>query len=178
MPEMADKNARYEALVTAYSGDLYRYARWLCRNPAMAEDLVQETFLRAWKSLASLRDDGAAKSWLKTILRREHARQYERYRPDFADDYDLDSVPGASTDEAEVLNMRHALDMLAEDYREPLVLQVVGGYSCQEIADIMGLSAGAVMTRVFRARRQLRSLFEEAAGTLGEGRDASEGGEQ
>ena len=76
--DRASKQTRFEALVYTLSTDLYRYAFWLCRGQDRAEDLVQETFLRAWRSLDSLRDDKAAKGWLITILRREHARGYER----------------------------------------------------------------------------------------------------
>ena len=82
---MRDKQTWFTALVNALSADLYRYAYWLCRDQDMAEDLVQETFARAWRSLDSLRDDRAAKSWLLTTLRREHARQYERTQPEFTD---------------------------------------------------------------------------------------------
>ena len=158
---MGNKEQRYEALVEAYSRDLYRYAYWLCRKQEMAEDLVQETFLRAWKSLHSLRDGKAAKSWLITILRREHARHYERYTPDFVDDYDFDTHAGETQMDTDLLAMRNAINMLSEEYREPLILQVIGGYSCQEIADQLGLSPAAVMTRVFRARKQLQAVFEQ-----------------
>ncbi len=57
-----DKQRRYEALVRAWHKDLYRYAYWLCKDPHIAEDLVQETCLRAWRSLDSLADDNAAKA--------------------------------------------------------------------------------------------------------------------
>ena len=70
------KKQRYESLVAALYQDVYRYAFWLCKNQALAEDLVQETFLRAWRSLDSLQNDKAAKAWLFTILRRENARLY------------------------------------------------------------------------------------------------------
>ena len=79
------KQQRYESLVAALYQDVYRYAFWLCKNQPLAEDLVQETFLRAWRSLESLQNDKAAKAWLFTILRRENARLYERYRPDLVD---------------------------------------------------------------------------------------------
>jgi RNA polymerase sigma-70 factor (ECF subfamily) len=82
---MKTKQLKYEALVRAYSDDLYRYGVWLCRDPNIAEDLVQETFLRAWRSLESLKDQGAAKSWLITILRRENARRFERKQFDLVD---------------------------------------------------------------------------------------------
>ena len=75
-----DRQRKYEALVRAYHRDLYRYAYWLCKDPTISEDLVQETCLRAWKSLDSLQDEKAAKSWLITILRRENARRFERLR--------------------------------------------------------------------------------------------------
>ena len=89
------KQQRYESLVDALYQDVYRYAYWLCKNGALAEDLVQETFLRAWRSLDSLQNDKAAKAWLFTILRRENARLYERYRPDLVDIEDqslMDSI--------------------------------------------------------------------------------------
>ncbi|MDX1487843.1 MAG: sigma factor [Acidiferrobacterales bacterium] len=94
---MGTKQTRFEALVQALSTDLYRYAVWLCRDRNRAEELVQETFLRAWRSLDTLRDERAAKGWLITILRREHARGYERYRPDMDKDIDPDDLAGLAT---------------------------------------------------------------------------------
>jgi RNA polymerase sigma-70 factor (ECF subfamily) len=159
----ASRKTRFEALVEGYSSDLYRYAFWLCRSREQAEDLVQETYTRVWRSLDNLRDPQAAKSWLFTILRREHARQFERYQPELAE-LDPNEV-GARGDQGydhstEAFALRRALDALAQEYREPLVLQVLGGFSCEEIAAQMGLSRGAVMTRLFRARRQLRAMLE------------------
>ena len=77
---MSTKQVRYEALVKALHADLFRYAYWLTHDKQVAEDLVQETFLRAWRALDSLKDEKAAKSWLITILRRENARRFERKR--------------------------------------------------------------------------------------------------
>ncbi len=78
--------------------DLYRYAMWICGNDALAKDLVQETFLRAWRALDSLKDVDAAKSWLITILRREYARTFERKVPKFTD---LEKVVIADDEELE-----------------------------------------------------------------------------
>ena len=80
---MVSKQSQFDALVRATSGDLYRFAFWLCGNEALAHDLTQETYLRAWRSLDNLRETAAAKAWLITILRREHARLYERKTPAF-----------------------------------------------------------------------------------------------
>jgi RNA polymerase sigma-70 factor, ECF subfamily len=148
---------RFEALVRAYSAELYRYGYWLCRDRFTAEDLVQETFARAWNAWSTLRDDKAIRNWLYTILRNEHARLYERKRLDIADDFDLDSIEdtklGGISPEME---MREALHGLPESYREPLLLQVVGGFTCEEIASIMNTTPGAIMTRLSRARLALR----------------------
>ncbi len=157
-----DKKERYEALVDALYQDVYRYAYWLCKNGALAEDLVQETFLRAWRSLDSLQNDKAAKAWLFTILRRENARLYERYRPDIVD---IDDQSIADLDENEPdqrldRRMLHeAIATLEKDYREPLLLQVIGGFSGKEIAEILNLNNNTVMTRLFRARGKLKNIF-------------------
>lgn len=159
---MNEKNADYDRLVIPYSADLYRYAFWLCKDPAQAEDLVQETCLRAWKSLDKLQNRNAPKPWLFTILRNEFARQFAKVRPDFSE-IDLDTIElkdlGNDTS-TEAFVLRQALDMLAAEYREPLMLQVLGGFSCEEIGEICKISKGAAMTRLFRAKQKLRKLLE------------------
>ena len=151
------KRSEFEGLVRAYSPELYRYAYWLCRDRFTAEDLVQETFARAWSALSALRDAQAARKWLYTILRREHARLYERKRLDIDAEQDLDAIPDyRSTAVSTEFELREALHGLPEAYREPLLLQVVGGFSCEEIAAIMEITIGATMTRLSRARLALR----------------------
>lgn len=160
MEDMPDKQAQFEALVRSYSTDIYRMAVWLCRDPALADDLVQETFMRAWKAIDSLRDEKAAKRWLITILRREFARLFERKVPSFVDSEDVviedERTPGPD-DRTEARMLRMAMGELEVKYREPLVLQVLGGFSCQEIADELGITRSAVMTQLFRARQQLKA---------------------
>ena len=154
-----NRKSKFEGLARAYSAELYRYAYWLCRDRFVAEDLVQETFTRAWQSWERLRDDKAAKSWLYTILRNEHARSFERKRFDIDDAVELDGlIDHTSAGPHEEIEMRQMLEVLPRGYREPLVLQVLGGYSCAEIAKIMEVSEGAVMTRLTRARLALRKL--------------------
>ncbi|MFC4819070.1 sigma-70 family RNA polymerase sigma factor [Dokdonella ginsengisoli] len=161
--DVSQRQQQYEALVRAHSGELYRYAYWLCGQEALAQDLVQETFLRAWRSLDSLREDVAAKAWLTTILRREHARLYER-KPLPTTDIDelelADGVPGPEH-RGEDAVLRAAIARLEPKYREPLVLQVLGGFSCAEIARELEISEAAVMTQVFRARQKLRAMLDE-----------------
>ncbi len=161
---MMMKQKRYEALVYALHGDLFRYAFWLCHDRQIAEDLVQETFLRAWKALDSLKEEKAAKAWLITILRRENARRFERKQFDLVD-IETTAVPDRKTPgmEQKMENewlRRHIAD-LAPEYREPLLLQVIGGFSGEEIAGILDLNKNTVMTRLFRARNQLKEAMEQ-----------------
>lgn len=164
MQDSNDARGRFNRLVSEYSQDVFRYAFWLCRDRTMAEELSQETFMRAWKAIDSLQDDKAAKSWLFTIVRRENARQYERKRFDMVDDPDFDRVEATRPEydtSTEAFVLRRALEELPEEYREPLVLQIIGGYSTEEIADQLGIKSGAVMTRLFRARKKLREMLGE-----------------
>ncbi len=79
------RRRRFDRLVSVWYRDMYRYAAWLSRDPSIAEDVVQEAMLRAWKSLHSLREDDAAKQWVLTIVRRENARYFERKRLETVD---------------------------------------------------------------------------------------------
>jgi RNA polymerase sigma-70 factor (ECF subfamily) len=143
---------------------MYRYAAWLCRDPGIAEEVVQEALLRAWKSLDALREDSAAKPWLLTIVRRENARYFERKR---LETVDIDSLSPAQsamlaeTDDSELEELRQAIYKLDDDYREPLVLQVLMGHSTREIAELMGIQQGAVLTRLHRARIKLKEVVEQ-----------------
>ena len=159
---MMDKKRKYALLIEAHSQDLYKYALWLCKDKNMAEDVMQEAFLRAWKSLDSLREAKAAKGWLFTIFRREHARQFERKQFDYKDVEQMDTIADANMgydDRPEAFALRNALRKLPEDYREPLEMQVLGGFSCDEIASILDISSSAVMTRLFRARKKMRQIL-------------------
>jgi len=160
----ASRQARFNQLAEAYGTDLYRYAMWICGNDALAKDLVQETYLRAWKALDSLNDLKAAKSWLITILRREYARTFERKVPKFTDVENVVIVEDRELepeDRVEIRQLRQAILKLAAKYREPLLMQVVLGYSCEEIAGALDISKSAVMTQLFRAREQLKSSLQK-----------------
>ncbi len=149
--------------MAVFHQDMYRYAAWLSRDRTVAEDVVQESLLRAWKSLDSLRDDAAAKHWLLTIVRRENARYFERRRLETVDVDNLTPSQEAllaDQPDHELDDMRDAIYRLGDDYREPLVLQVLMGYSTNEIGELMGLTQGAVLTRLHRARLKLRDEMD------------------
>ena len=159
-----ERTARFNELAEAYSTDLYRYGMWICGNDALAKDLVQETFLRAWRALDSLKDIKAAKSWLITILRREYARTFERKVPKFTD---VDKVVVAEEEELEPDArverdlLRNGILKLEPKYRDPLLLQVVFGHSCEEISEQLGISKSAVMTQLFRAREKVKRQMQK-----------------
>lgn len=164
-PERAARRQRYEELVKAYYNDIYRYAYWLCKRRQMAEDLTQETFMRAWRAFDSLQSDAAAKAWLFTILRRENARQYEKFQPELDDIENHEAALPDShllePDQQMELRLLHkAMAALEPEYREPLVLQVIGGFSGEEIAGMLDLNNNTVMTRLFRARNKLRAVLD------------------
>ncbi|MBU2977355.1 sigma-70 family RNA polymerase sigma factor [Alteromonas sp. C1M14] len=162
---MKEKQKRYEALVHAFHGDIYRYAYWLTRDGSIAEDIVQETFLRAWRSLDALKDEKSAKSWLITIVRRENARRFERKQLDLVDIDDVQVTDEAfhATPESDHEELRVLIARLPVDYREPLLLQLIFGYSGEEIAQQLELNKNTVMTRLFRARNQLKDMLERDA---------------
>lgn len=140
--------------------DLYRYAYWLCRERWRSEDLVQETVLRAWRSWPGLREHRALKGWLFKILYHEFARAASRGRIQTVPLDELVIEPQDHVDPALALDMLRALDTLGEHSRHALLLQVLGGFSCAEIAEVLGTSEGAVMTRLTRARQAMRHVLQ------------------
>ncbi|HEX9706510.1 MAG TPA: sigma-70 family RNA polymerase sigma factor [Steroidobacteraceae bacterium] len=161
-----DRRRRFGTLCESLRPDLLRFAFWLGRDRGLADDVVQEAMLRAWKSFDSLTDESKAKAWMLTIVRREFARTFGRKRHEVTD---LDALVAAETEalaapeDERLAEMRAAIFRLEDDYREPLVLQVLMGYSTREIAGMMGLQQGAVLTRLFRARARLRQQLGLAA---------------
>ena len=163
LSSMKAKHQRYEALVKAFHADIFRYAYWLVKDKSVAEDIVQETFLRARRSLDALNDEKAAKGWLITILRRENARRFERKQLELVDIDDVfihDDTQQAEGDIKE-RELHRLLGTLSIEYREPLILQLLFGFSGEEIATQLDLNKNTVMTRLFRARNQLKEALEK-----------------
>ena len=163
----AARRSEFETVVRAYATDVFRYLYWLCRDRALAEDLSQETFARAWAAWETQRDPKALKGWLFTIARNEHARLHERKPLDVDPDVELDTLVSRNgSDPVLGIDLRRAFALLPEAYREPLLLQVLGGLSSAEIAATMQSSEDAVNMRLSRARRALRSLLDGEPGAL------------
>lgn len=161
----AERRKHFDRVVGVHCKDLYRFAAWLSRDPEIAKVIVQESLLRAWKSLDRLRDDALAKHWLLTIVRRENARYFASGR---LETVDIDRLTPAqqqmiaTNENPEIEEMRRAILQLHVKYREPLVLQVLMGYSTAEIAEVLGIKRGAVLTRLHRARLKLKDRMTQA----------------
>jgi RNA polymerase sigma-70 factor (ECF subfamily) len=174
-PEHAarDRIHRFEVDVLVHLEDLYRIALRLTGNATEAEDLTQDTCLRAFERMDQLRSPAAGRVWAFTILRSIFLRRIERQ----ARSASLDVIDSPLLEAGEVLQdtyealrpiqdtplgeVRQALDRLPLPYREPLVLAHVGGFSYKEISEILAIPLGTVMSRLFRARRLLRSELRE-----------------
>lgn len=154
--------ADFSQVVASTRADLCRYARRLSGHPQLAEDLVQDSLARAWRFLPRLREPEAARAWLFTILRREHARHCSRTQEACLPE-PIERAASAETYDTstEAFALRRALRDLPEAYREPLLLQVLHGYSQQDIADRLGISSAGIGTRLHRARARLRAALGE-----------------
>jgi RNA polymerase sigma-70 factor (ECF subfamily) len=169
---MSTRQQRFEHVVHALSGDVYRFVFSLCRSEALAQDVTQEAFLRAWRFFDSLRDGDKARSWLFTTARRELARHFERYQPPLVP-LDDEFTAGHQGLDTEGWVVKQALMALPVKYREVLVLQALGGYSGNEIAGILDSPRATVDTRLFRARARLRAVLDQEPGAAGADRQSA-----
>ena len=155
-----------------FTNGLFIYALALTRNTYEAEDLVQETYLRAIQAMESLREDGNAKAWLYTILRNIRLNQVrqQRTRPKLleldADEKSVDLIAETAKDphalyvsKVEKQQVHEALEQLSEEFREIILLREFAALSYQEIAKVLGCAQGTVMSRRSRARQKLRTLL-------------------
>ena len=163
IPVFSSDAVSFNRLTRQYWRDLYNYAYRLSGNAHTAEDLVQDSLLRAWRSIDRLQNPKALKGWLYTIVKRENARRFERFQPQQSE-IPIEAI-GASRKtydtSTEAFVLRRAIRKLPDEYREPLILQVIGGYSQKEIASRLGLSSAGAGTRLFRARQRLREALGE-----------------
>jgi RNA polymerase sigma-70 factor (ECF subfamily) len=180
--EARARQERLEAEALGQIDALYRTALRLSRNPQDAEDLVQETYLNAFRSLDRFEEGTNLRAWLFRILNNAFISQYRRRkrRPsssleDVTDFYLYDHLldggvsPRPENPEREVLErigderVLSALEELPVEFRQVELLADVEGFSYREIADILGIPIGTVMSRLYRARRRLqKTLWREA----------------
>lgn len=157
----------FRQLVDAHYEGLYRFARSLCRNQDQACDLTQQTFAIFAEKGTSLKDPGKAKSWLFTTLYREFLRHYRRNRrienhdPEILEDV-LPAVEPPQSDSLDQKRVLTALDKVEEAFRAPLVLFYLRDFSYAEIAEILEIPIGTVMSRLSRGKSHLKKIFLES----------------
>lgn len=159
---------------------LYRVARSITRNPTDAEDLVQDTMLRAYRAVDRF-DGRHPRAWLLTIMRNAQVNRVRRKRPELLRDPDTtmetlaDKSGGGGGPEELVVEsefdaaVQQAFDQLTDKFRDVVDLVDIQGLSYQETADLLGVPVGTVMSRLHRARGRIRKHLESGGGRREEG---------
>jgi RNA polymerase sigma factor (sigma-70 family) len=161
----------FEETVLPHLDAAFNYARWLTKNHAEAEDVVQDACVRAMRFFSSLRDDDA-RAWLFTIVRNTWFSRVSR-RANVKEATPLDGAQREQPDQAldpeervlqqqTVALVRAALEQLPVDFREAIVLREIEGLSYKEIAEVARVPIGTVMSRLARARERLTTVLKQA----------------
>jgi len=162
-------SAQMKADLIAVIPNLRAFAVSLCGNPDRADDLVQETLVKAWSNLGSFVEGTNLPAWLFTILRNIYYSEYRKRRREVADSdgaiaAKLASAP-SQNGHMDLLDFQAALQELPTDQREALILIGASGLSYEEAAQICGCAVGTMKSRVNRARNRLTELLAIDAST-------------
>jgi RNA polymerase sigma-70 factor (ECF subfamily) len=151
---VSQRQEEFERTALPHLRSLLRFARRLSGNLQTAEDLVQETYLQAWRGFDRFETGTNIRAWLFRILLNTQLQQARRARPEPVESRPDDSL-------VQRLELLQALDRLPEDHRTVLLLGVVEGFTSREIAGILSIPIGTVMSRLSRAREAMRAILSQ-----------------
>jgi len=173
MNALKENNREFEHLLLEHLDSLYNSALRLCRSPTDAEDLVQETYYKAFRHIGQFREMSSIRTWLFHILRNTYINEYRKKQknPDLLD-IDLFEITNETLGEDEqnaILSkldeyelkiafhdeVKDALDKLPDEYKLCIILRDIEGFTYKEISEIIGDPIGTIMSRLYRARRIL-----------------------
>jgi RNA polymerase sigma-70 factor (ECF subfamily) len=148
-----------EAAIEAHADSMYRVAFRLTGDRERAEEIVQETFIGAWKGIRGLKEPDKIKSWLFGILRNQFHQSIERKQRILRTEPLQDTVASDwnTTDLQE--QVQHALAELDEDHRLPILIVSMEGWSIEEAAEMLGIPKGTVLSRLHRGRQRLKEIL-------------------
>ncbi|HET7710602.1 MAG TPA: sigma-70 family RNA polymerase sigma factor [Thermoanaerobaculia bacterium] len=163
----SDARSEFESTALVHAQSLLRFAQKTVRDRHRAEDLVQETLLSAWRHFHQFRPGTNCRAWLFRILINARNREFNRRR-DLAEVVSIDEVQMREPEKISAsTEIRSALDNLSSEHREVLMLGVVEGFSIKELASILAVPVGTVMSRLSRARARLRELLSPGETMVG-----------
>jgi len=165
VPQLRSRR-KFEQIFHAHGSDLWRFARFLCNSRCEAEEALQQTWLHAWEGFHTLKSANKARAWLFTILHREFLKI--RRRPSTAQSLELlQELPDHRQENPELqIDLERAIRELPEIFRTPLVMQIAGGLSINEIAEILRIPRGTALSRIARARKHLISAHPQTTWTV------------
>ncbi|HSL58285.1 MAG TPA: RNA polymerase sigma factor [Acidimicrobiales bacterium] len=166
-PAASAADAELARLIAEHSEVVYRLARSVVRDPALADDVTQETMIKAWRALPDWGDDPIPRAWLLRVARNTAISLLRSRRDDVRSPETLPDASGGpatdtwAADRAAVDDLWLALGRLDETSRSLVVLRELSGLTYEEIAEVLDLPLSTVKTRLFRARRTLQAQLEE-----------------
>lgn len=161
MSEQLTPKQAIHSLYQLYSNDIYRYARMMLGSSSDAYDIVQEVFLRAFRSWNSYRQDASAKTWLMSIARNYISDVHRKKRSEskYVSRQEPPEVSDMATPIEVILEVEDALSQLKDTYRQVIILRHLENYSIEETANVLGWSATKVRTTSHRAMTKLREIL-------------------
>jgi RNA polymerase sigma-70 factor, ECF subfamily len=160
MPDHSEMQSQFEACVESCADSIYRVAFRLTGNDTLARELVQNTYLEAWRNLKSLRDFSKLRSWIFAILRNQFSKLIRTERRSIATSDSLGDISDEKKpSDGSVDWVQRAIDCLEEKYKLPLMLVAIDQMPVETAAEVLNIPKGTVLSRLHRGREKLRQIM-------------------